>query len=318
MYKRILVALDGSPASESVLPFVRTLSTRLKTPIELLHVVDPDAVPRKAKRSAPQPVPQATSPKGRPEDSYLGGGDLGALAQQASERYLAEVANAFAGGPVGVTITVGSGDPAEVIVNEAAQEAGTLLAMTTTGRSGVGRMLIGSVAGKVLQMTTTPLLLIRASENGREKREALIDQVIVPLDGSELSERALDTGTAIAKVLGVPVVLVRVVAPFENLYFSNPESIGGLDQLIAEAEDEAAAYVEAKVAQVRKAGVDNATGLVLHGFPASALLEATQQRPNGLVVMTTHGRSGIGRWFLGSVSDRVARGSGQPVLVIHP
>src|SRR3970040_1115257 len=118
MYKRILVPLDGSELSAGILPYVRWLAPALKAPVELLHVNDPA---RLARNSPPM---------------QRGG-------------YLEKVAASFPGG-AGVTCTIVPGNPAEIIINMASAEPGTLVTMATHGYSGAMRWLLGSVAEKVL------------------------------------------------------------------------------------------------------------------------------------------------------------------------
>ena len=144
-----------------------------------------------------------------------------------------------------------------------------------------------------------------------------MERVLLPLDGSMLSERSMSTAADVARALGVPVTVVRVVAPLESIYLADGDHAAGLDRVIGEMEEEAQGYVEAKARQMEALGVA-AEGRVLHGYPSTQLLDLAQRHPHGLFVMTTHGRSGIGRVLLGSVTDRVARASGAPVLILRP
>jgi nucleotide-binding universal stress UspA family protein len=122
--------------------------------------------------------------------------------------YLQRVAKNF---PVnGARCTVGKGKAADVIIESAAVERETLIAMATHGRSGLNRWLLGSVAEKVLRGTSNPLLLVRATEQTPPWEMAALKRVIVPLDGSELSERILPYVEALAKHLELEVTLLGV------------------------------------------------------------------------------------------------------------
>ena len=97
--------------------------------------------------------------------------------------------------------SVEQGIAPEAIIEKAAVEKSTFIAMTTHGRSGLNRWLLGSVAEKVLRATTNPLLLVRAAHEGKTEGEATLKSIVVPLDGSELAEHALPTVIEIAKNL---------------------------------------------------------------------------------------------------------------------
>ena len=81
--------------------------------------------------------------------------------------------------------------------------------MASHGRSGVQRWLLGSIAEKVLRGTTNPLFLVRASAGGATERSAALGPVVIALDGSKLSERALAPGLEIGRRLNVEVILAR-------------------------------------------------------------------------------------------------------------
>ena len=106
-----------------------------------------------------------------------------------SQEYLNGIAQSFP--DVNVKATVERGRAEEVIIERAAADEGTLIAMATHGRSGINRWLLGSIAEKVLRAITNPLLLIRAVDAVRSEGEAPLKSVIVPLDGSELAESVL-------------------------------------------------------------------------------------------------------------------------------
>ena len=84
-----------------------------------------------------------------------------------------------------------------------------------------------------------------------------------------------------------------------------------------EVDDAAAAYLLRMGREVRLKGVPDVAGRLVHGNPGLAITDFAQEVPNNLVAMATHGRSGMGRWILGSVADRLVRHSGDPVLVVR-
>jgi nucleotide-binding universal stress UspA family protein len=283
MYDKILVPLDGSKLSETILPYVRTLSSALKLPVELLRVNDPEML-------------TAFSPP-------LQGAD-----------YLKAVAGSFPQG-VRVHFTVEMGKPAEVIVDWAATSPQTMIAMATHGRSGIKRWYLGSVADKVLHAAANPLLLFRGTEEQRSNGEATLKTVFVPLDGSQLAERVLSHVVALARGMKSKVILVRVYAfPQEAYGEGYVVNVGNLSE---EIRNEAKGYLEKKVEELQSEGLDHVSSMLFEGNAADEIIDLARGAPDNLLMMCTHGRSGIGRWVLGSVTDRVVRHSGDPVLVIR-
>jgi len=164
MYSRILVPLDGSKTAEKALPYVRALASKFKLPVELLVVID---ITELAMRISPENARYLTTLI----EKNIGN----------SEQYLKGVAGTFH--DVSVKCTVDKGGVADVIIQRAAANKGTLINMATHGRSGIDRWLLGSIAEKVLRGATNPLLLIRATQAAKTEGEANLRSVIVPLDG---------------------------------------------------------------------------------------------------------------------------------------
>jgi nucleotide-binding universal stress UspA family protein len=291
MYSKILIPLDESLVAEQVLPHARLFAEKLKIPIELLEVVDPETLMgAESKRDA-------------------GRENLLAERKKTASYYLENIAGALRGSS-GVQTAVAVGHPAEVIVDRAGAAAETLIAMTTHGRSGVQRWLLGSVADKVLQATRNYLLLVRATD---EKAQAVsFKSILVPLDGSELAESAIAPAQELANKMNLEIVLVRVF----NLPVADDE--GYWDQRTWELiRDEAQEYLDRKVKELKGQGLARVTSVLLEGFAGERIITLAQETPDNLIAMCTHGRSGVRRWVLGSVTDRVVRHSGDPVLVIR-
>jgi nucleotide-binding universal stress UspA family protein len=216
------------------------------------------------------------------------------------------------------------GNPAGKIVELAAAQPDILIAMATHGYSGLQRWLLGSVAEKVLHLATNPLLLVRPK--GENSGEARLSTVLVPLDGSELAEKVLPTVTGVAIGLKLKAVLVRVLG---RIFFEPPEPvlpvfgthIPNQKEIWAEASAAATEYLDEKVAQLRAAGLADVSSVLIDGSAegaAGGILDLARKTPDTLVAMSTHGRSGLGRWVIGSVTERVVRHSSNPVLVIRP
>ena len=227
------------------------------------------------------------------------------------EQYLKGAAAGFPSA-VRVEITVRSGAPAEVIIDTADDRADTLIAMSTRGTTGLQRWLLGSVADKVLRAARCPLLLMHGGRDSLPSTAAAIDQIILPLDGSPASEVAFDTAVGMARTLALPLLLVRCVPPIAGADEDEP----ALSE-IAAGRDEAEGYLSEKTIDASQQGAEGVSHRVLWGSPANELIDLAQRHPASLTVMSTHGRSGIRRWALGSVTDRVVRHTHQPVLIVR-
>ena len=144
-----------------------------------------------------------------------------------------------------------------------------------------------------------------------------------PLDGSALADKVLPHVTALASAMGLNVILVRVTASADEYYLyvdvSSAADINTdrFDAYAQEAEDPAASYLSQVKENLLKNGVKSVKERVVSGNSAISILDLVQETPSCLVALTTHGRSGVERWILGSVTDRLVRHSGQPVLVIR-
>lgn len=287
MYSRILVPLDGSHLSETVIPYARTLAFGLDATIELLHVVDPGT---------------------------LADADSLASAMASAEAYLASVA---ANLPKVESLTL-SGAPAEAIAARAAAHPDSLVAMSSHGHTGVRRMVLGSTTDKVLRSIDQPLLLVKGEDETPRVGQASIDAIFLALDGSAASEEAMPTAVELAKRLSVPLEIIRVVPPVMDYYTPGADSLAGMVDVTGAVEQEAQDYLTRVAASATALGVASVRTAELLGFPAAKLVDVAEANPHGLMVMGTHGRTGLGRSVLGSVSDRLARDSSQPVLLIRP
>jgi len=300
MYKRILVPLDGSPLAEQVLPYVRFLARGFHCPVTLLRAVE-----------APPNI-SLTDP------GYGMYQNQSATLRLEAREYVARIAESMKQDGLEVSSVVQVGNPALAIINEATKEPATLITMSTHGRSGIMRWFLGSVTDRVLHATRNPLLIIRVQEESELKQEVRLDTVIVPLDGSSLAEQVLPHVAPIAKALGLKVALVRitpVAAEFAHYIEYVPAPYLDLAQ---DVDEEASTYLHRINRGLKLQGVANVEEHVLHGHPAVAIVDFARSISDNMVAMSSHGRSGIGSWLLGSITGLVARHCGDPVLVIRP
>lgn len=298
MYTKMLIPLDGSKTAEKVLPYARYLAGMFKIPIELLAVID-----------IAELASHISAEKARHLDTMIEDG------VRASTTYLRAIASTFPDGHV--TCTVEKGRAEDAIIEKGEADAGMLITMATHGRSGMNRFLLGSVAEKVLRGTANPLLLVRSTEEAKAEGEAKLTSVLVPLDGSELAESVLQMVAGVAKKLGLEVVLFRAYHIPYNAYAGDDGYMVNYDELIAGVRDEANEYLAKKVAEVKKLGVEKVSSLSKEGFAGDEIIALGRRTPDNLIAMCSHGRSGVKRWVLGSVSETVVRHGGNPVLVVR-
>jgi nucleotide-binding universal stress UspA family protein len=280
----MLIPLDGSKTAEKVLPYARYLAARLETPVELLAVID---IAELAAQVSPE--------KARFLDRVINDGE------RQSKEYLSRIAATFPGRRIKCTIE--KGRAADAIIGRGDADTGMLIAMGTHGRSGMNRWLLGSVAEKVLRGTANPLLLVRATDEAKSEGEATLKSIMVPLDGSEIAASVLPMVAGMATKLGLEVELFRA--------FNIPYSVYGtgdgyyavnIEELINEVGNEAREYLEKKSAELKKLGVAKVTCTTKEGFGADEIISLGRKTPDNLIAMCSHGRSGVKRWVLGSVT----------------
>lgn len=140
-------------------------------------------------------------------------------------------------------------------------------------------------------------------------------RILVPLDGSPLSEAVLPHAQALAKSEGAEIILLRVpVNPVVEFSFSDPAIA---ETVIEEIEYETKKYIEALSAKLETAGL-RVSFLIREGPVAETILAVAEAMQVDMIAMSTHGRSGIQRWVMGSVADRVIGHSEVPVMLIRP
>jgi nucleotide-binding universal stress UspA family protein len=267
-------------------------------PIELLEVVDIAAA-----------TAHIAADKARYLDRIITEGE------NASREHLDEIAATLSG--LHVTCKVERGRPADLIIERAEAEKGTLIAMATHGRSGINRWMMGSVAEKVLRGTTVPLFLVRAGDEAAAGRTADIKSIVVPLDGSALAESVLATVGEVAKMLNSEIVLCRAYELAATAYYGSEDYLPKYDEMLRELKDEVEGYLKKKTEGLKADGLAKVSWVALEGSGAEAIVRYANARPDVLIAMCTHGRSGVSRWTLGSVTEKVVRHADEPVLVLH-
>jgi len=304
MQSKILVPLDGSPLAETVLPRAAAWARATSGVVLLTRVSAPSMVAPPTAWTIPAPLIGY-------EDT-LHDMDL-------ARDYLTDVALRLKQAGVEVETTGLDGDPAAAILAYVDEHPEvTLIAMATHGRSGLSRWVLGSVAEKVLHAAPVPLLLVRPDGTAEPApAQAGIRTILVPLDGSIFAEQALESAYGIARATSASLLLVSVLPVPDDMAATD----GGLtpapvlEQYQADVA-QLTSYLEQQAQQLRMAGMVVETQIV-NGRPADAILRAEAEARADLIVMATHGRSGLQRLWLGSVAMKVVQGATLPVLLVR-
>jgi nucleotide-binding universal stress UspA family protein len=307
MYERMLVPLDGSELAEVVLPYAKELAGRLDIELILLHVFDPHS-------SESQFMCQAYIER------------AAEIAKTRSREVQTKTGVTPEGKPVEARGEVVTGHPAEEIIRYASEKNIDLILIATHGRTGVRRWVLGSVADKVLRASEVPIWLVRAGI----PEEIVHDEwhkrtMLVPLDGSKLAESVLPHVEALTKQRGaelVQVILLRVTEePFITADY--PEASMNLTweehvkRIKGHFKQETERYLEGVQKRLVEAGL-KVRAEVLMGKPADEIINYAHNNHPNLVVMATHGYSGLSRWAYGSVADKVLHGVSSPILMVRP
>jgi nucleotide-binding universal stress UspA family protein len=282
---KVVVPLDGSELAESALRYVPILACLGAIELRLVAVVD--------------------------DEVETGTGD-----EEQRERetrllntYLEEQGQRLVAPGLSVQTQVMIGAPSAGILKAAESCTADFIVISTHGRSGLQRWRLGSVADKVIRGATCGTLVI-GPKSSRLADKLAVRSLLVPLDGSALAEQALPVARRLADALAAELHLMRVVPPqvlgedIAGVSYSLPL----LESVIAAAESYTA-RVAARTHADRKT--------VELGPPSECLLQYVEENSIDLIVATTHGRGGLLRSALGSVTDRLLGGPA-PVLVVRP
>lgn len=303
MERQILVPLDGSLLAETVLPHAALLARATDSHLTLLQTLLAPALIAPMVGVLPPAFVTAQFLEADP---------------QVAQNYLTPVAQRLEAAGLVVRTLVVEGDPATTMVAWAAQDPPQRrIAIATHGRSGLSRWVFGSVAEKVIQAAPCPILLVRA------ERDAQIQQlparpyhrIVVPLDGSALAERALNQAGPLALAAQASLLLVTVVSPGDDPIASVeglPQSAEARRQGVEQLEH----YLQTVAERLRSMGVTVETRIA-YGQPAEGILHCSAEADGDLIVIASHGRSGLQRFWLGSVALKVVQSAQRPVLLVR-
>jgi nucleotide-binding universal stress UspA family protein len=293
MFRHLLVPLDGSGRAESALPAAVSVARALGAAVTLVHVIE---------RHAPA--------------SAHGERHLTTAADAAA--YLAAAARRpeLTGLRVGTHVhEAEASDIARAITEHTEELAPDLVVMSTHGRGGARRIVLGSIAQQVIAMGRTPVLLVRADGG----RPAGFGCILAPVDGDPSHEQGLPAAAALARAFGARLDLLMVVPTVGKLAGARGAAgrlMPGAARVLLEMDhDAAAAHLEARAKELAGRGI-SVTHEAVRGEPAAAIVSAARRGGADLVVMATHGRAGTEAFWAGSVASRVVSRLDVPLLLV--
>jgi nucleotide-binding universal stress UspA family protein len=301
MASRILVPLDGSSLAEQALSCAVTLAQGLPAELVLVRAIwiPPDVL---------EILDEATVELNAIVDQLEAEANdyLGALVEQLRETGL------------NVRHGVRRGPAAEAILDYAGQANIDQIVMATHGYSGIKRWTHGSVAERVLQTARVPLLLVRVGERDLARdwqQPARCHRILVPLDGSPVAEQILPTVITVAQAMSAELILFQVPIAHVSGWVTG-EWYLPVQGVLETAEQDAHAYLSAVAGRLEEQGLDVLTATEI-GSVANCIVEYAEANHVDLIAMCTHGRTGLARWALGSVADRVLRAGSTPIFLVR-
>ncbi|MDD4984289.1 MAG: universal stress protein [Dehalococcoidales bacterium] len=287
MFRRILVPLDGSKTAEVVMPYATAIATIYGSRITLVS------------------VSESAADASNIYETYL---------NSVAKKLRHQLKEWGTGEQYEVQTKVLVGNPALEIVGFASKEKISIIVMASRGSSGEGPWLLGHIAAKILRTTDRPVLLIRtsASDTALEQKK-LIRKILVPLDGSKAGESALCYAERLAKIMSAEIVLIEVFEPMG--------SIGSSGIYYTVRDDEAVrrtliSYLDTIAQPIKEQGI-NVSSVVDFGNPASQIMKYAEENSVDLITISSHGRSGVGRWVFGNVTDKILHTGDVAVLVVR-
>ena len=301
MASRILVPLDGSSLAEQALSCAVPLAQGLPAELVLLRAIWilPDIL---------ELLDESTV-------------ELNAIVDQLEAEandYLGALVEHLRDAGLNVRYAVRRGSAAETILDYVGQAKIDQIIMATHGYSGIKRWMHGSVAERVLQTTRVPLLLVRVGERDLAndwQQPMPCQRILVPLDGSRVAEQILPAVTAVAQALSAELVLFQVPIAHVDGWMTG-EWFVPIQGVLATAAQDAHVYLSEVSSRLKKQGLRVTTATMM-GSVAESIIEYAEANQADLVAMCTHGRTGLERWTLGSVADRVLRAGSIPILLVR-
>lgn len=300
---RIMVPLDGSEFSEQALPYAFGIARRSGAELHLVRVHTPPQVEWLSNGFLPIPITA---------DEDLREADV-----QYLDRMVEYTAMHVERTPKAALLT---GQVARALETYVEAHGIDLVIMTTHGRTGLSRAWIGSVADALVRTVHAPVLLLRprAGQAAADAKPIALDHILIPIDESEYSAEILGPALDLGKLTCARYTLLQILSPPLSVPSGDAIALPLQFARAVELRVEAAARLEELARRLRAQGHDVDTAIVIHGQVAHGVLEQAVGLKADLIAMSTHGRRGLARFTLGSVTDKVVRGTSVPLLLWKP
>ncbi len=294
----VIIPLDSSAAAEAAIPVGIAFARRIGATIRLLSVIE---VPREL-------------------NAWMSGtesDDIDELVAAKTERmaYLQGVADRIANSSVETLVLIG--EVPEQIVAACGESNPTVIVMASHGVSGLRRNLVGTVTTRVVHGARCPVIVVRAGQH--LNKVPRFNRLLIALDGSRPAERAMETAISLLGTEEMHLHLLRVIetAYWFSIDFDGVGYYDRLDAYLEAMHDDVTAYLESVAERVRSVGC-SVSWEMCDGLVDMQIETVAYAQSPDLIVMATHGRTGLGRVLIGSVAERVLRDSQTPVMLVRP
>jgi nucleotide-binding universal stress UspA family protein len=296
-FQKILAPMDFSEQSVTGLRYAMNLRLKFSSTLTLLHVIEP------------------TPPMGGMESVSLAQSDSEVAAWALKE--LTKLALRVARDDKQVTNLVRIGKPFHEITTEAGENKADLIVIATHGYTGVEHLLLGSTAERVVRHAPCPVLTVPArtpTKRSGKNTSLKIKKILVPIDFSNLSQAALPWAAFLAAQFKAELVLLHVEEKFPIDYLLGRKL---MSHMVVPLIKQAEAELERLAGGLRKTTAVNISVVVCDGKPFQEICFAAETLGADLIVLTTHGHTGLKHTWLGSTAERVVRQAHCPVLVVR-
>jgi len=294
--KKVLVTTDFSAASMEGVRFAVSFVEKLGAALALVHIVEP--------------APWLSGM----DEVVLARGDAEVV--ELAEKQAAKLAEKLSRKDLTVTSLVRSGKPFNEIAMLASQRQADLVVIATRGHTGVKRILLGSTAERVVRHAPCTVLTVTAQAKPRRKKQVptvQLRKVVVAIDFSETSAQALPYASTLAKRFGAEVILLHVIQPLAVTSPYSPSDVQNAGQAMKRR---ATAQLSQLCEEVFDGNVA-ARVAVRFGTPYDEITKAAKSLGTDMIILTTHGYTGLKSALLGSTAERVVRHAACPVLVVR-
>jgi len=304
--RHILVPMDFSGYARQALTCAVPLARQYRAKISLVHVAQP-------------PVVMRTMPDGgitMPLNT--------ARLIEVAQTHLDDLASQLLPSELRGRTIVREGNAAAEVVAVAKKLKADLIVLSNTGRSGLNRIVLGSTAERIVRHAHCPVLTVRRRQSGPVMRLLSLakplyaerlpwKRILVPLDFSLTSLRALKLAVPLAKQSGARLLLLNAVEP-------NPYATGLEGAVLVEPDATVTQRARRQLPNIARRFVPKSiqvTSLVGHGRAADTIVETAEEKSVDLIMLSTHGHTGLDRLLMGSTAEQVVRHARCPVFVVR-